>query len=518
MGGLGQLSLVNSDRRSANPLEERFVAQPAELDPALRTERPEGRPPEDPPRRRGRADPRMVLIVASLGVFMAFVDDTVVGIAFPNMIRSFHGAGLAELSWVLNAYNIAFAALMIPAGLLADVVGRRRMYILGILVFTIGSAFSAAAPSVGALIAARGLQGIGAAIIVPTSLAIVLHSTPAKRRAQAVAVWSATAAIAAGIGPSIGGVLVDIDNWRLVFLVNLPVGALAWYLSRRELVESRAPGRRLMPDLPGAPLLALAVAALTLAIVQGPEWGWASPAVIVAFVVSGVSAVALVRRSLSRESPMIDFELLRAPGFAVTSVMTIVGAAGFFALGLANVLFLMQVWRYSPLQTGLAMTPAPFIAAISAGLAGRLSLRVDARRLVLFGAVVWAVGPLILLARMGPQPDYLGAYLPAAAVLAIGIGFAFPLVSEAAVSLAPRGRYAGASAFNGATRQIGAAIGVAILAAFLGSSVRSGSVGPYRLGWWFAAGCFAAVAVGSFAPRSASGSRPRRRAGTRSPP
>lgn len=451
----------------------------------------------DPQRRRGRADPRTVLIVASLGVFMAFVDDTVVGIAFPNMVRSFHDAGLAELSWVLNAYNIALAALMVPAGVLADLVGRRRTYMFGIFVFTLASGFCAAAPSIGALIAARALQGVGAAIIVPASLAIVLHAAPAGRRAQAIAVWSATAAIAAGIGPVIGGALVDIYNWRLVFLVNLPVGALTWFLAGREIVESRAPGRRLVPDLRGAALLAAAVAAFTLAIVEGPDWGWTSAAVIAAFAVSAGAALALARRCLGHPAPIVDLELLRAPGFATTSALTVIGAAGFFALGLANLLFMMQVWRYSPLQTGLAITPAPFVAAASAGLAGRLALRFDARRLIVFGAVVWTIGPLILLARMGQQPDYLGAYLPAAMVSAVGIGFAFPLVSEAAVALAPRGRFAGASASNGAIRQIGATVGIAILAAILGSSVRSGSAGPYRAGWWFAAGCFAAVAVGS---------------------
>ncbi len=453
------------------------------------------------PDRRGRADPRMVLIVASLGVFMAFVDDTVVGIAFPNLVRSFPHATLAELSWVLNSYNIAFAALMVPAGRFADVVGRRRMYLVGILVFSLGSALCAAAPTIGTLIGARALQGLGAAILVPASLAIVLHGAPGGRRAQSVAIWSATAALAAGVGPAIGGLLVDIYNWRLVFLVNLPIGALTWYLAGRKLVESRAPGRRLLPDLRGAALLALAVGVLIVGIVEGPNWGWASPAVIAAFAASAATAMILARRCLTHPAPMIDLELVRAPGFTIISGLTVIGAAGFFALGLANLLFMMQVWRYSPLQTGLAITPAPFLAALAAGLAGRLATRFDARRLVVVGAGIWALGPLILLERMGPRPDYLGAYLPAAVVLAVGIGFAFPLVSDAAVAIAPRGRYGAASAHNGAIRQIGAAVGVAILAAILGSSVRSSSVSPYRAGWWFAAGCFAAVAVGALALR-----------------
>jgi NTE family protein len=495
---------TSNERRAHAPgappeIPRRQLTAAGALAAVSQTRGADGRQPSGHPLRRGRADPKIVMVVASLGVFMAFVDDTVVGIAFPNMVRSFHDADLAELSWVLNAYNIALAALMVPAGVLADVVGRRRMYMIGICVFTLGSAFCAAAPSIGALIAARAFQGVGAAIVVPASLAIVLHAAPAARRAQAVAVWSATAAIAAGIGPVIGGVLIDVYDWRLVFLINLPIGALTWFLARREVVESRAPGRRLVPDSRGAALLALAVGALTLAIVEGPDWGWMSTAVIAAFAVSAGAAFALARRCLRHAAPIVDLELLRAPGFTVTAALTVIGAAGFFALGLANLLFMMQVWRYSPLETGLAITPAPFVAALSAGLAGRLARRFDARRLVMFGALVWTIGPLILLARMGPQPDYLGAYLPAAVVLAIGVGFAFPLITDAAVAVAPRGRFAGASACNGSIRQIGAAIGIAVLAAILGSSVRSGSVGPYHAGWWFATACFAAVAVGSLA-------------------
>ena len=448
---------------------------------------------------RGRVRPAVVLLVASLGLFMAFVDDTVVGIAFPNMVSSFQGATLSELSWVLNAYNITFAALMILAGRFADLYGRRLVYVAGIVIFTLASALAAVAPSVGVLIAARGIQGVGAAAIVPASLALVLHGFPPGKRALAVTAWSATAVLAAGIGPSIGGALVEAYNWRLVFLVNLPIGVAVWWLSRHYLVQSRAPGRRTGPDLPGALLVALSVGALTLAIVQGPDWGWTSGWVAAAAALAVVAAATLVRRARRRPETVVDVELLRTPRFTVTSALTVVGAAGFFALGLANVLFLMQVWHYSALKAGLATTPAPFLAAATAGLAARLVPRVDPRRLVVFGGVLLAAGPLFLLARAGPDPDFLGTYLPAAALIAVGVGFVFPLVSDAAVAGAPRGRYAGASAVNGAIRQIGAAIGIAILAALFGSTAATASVSAFHRGWVFAAGCFALVAIGALA-------------------
>ena len=438
-----------------------------------------------------------------VGVFMAFLDNTIVSIAFPNLLQSFPHSTIASLSWVFNIYNIALAALLVPAGRLADLLGRRRLFAAGTLLFTFASALCAAAPSIAFLIAARALQGIGAAIIVPSSLALVLHAYPQRQRAQGVALWSATAALAAGIGPSIGGLLVVLSSWRLVFLINLPLGALGWWLARHALVESRAPGRRVLPDLGGALLLAVAIGLLALAIVQGQDWGWLGVRTFAALLGSLAAGVWLARRSRTQPAPIIDRELLRAPGFAVTSALTVVGAAGFYGLGLANILYLMQVWRYSPLTAGLAGTPAPFLAALAAGMAGWLAVKRDARPLIVFGAALWTAGPLILIARFSYFPHYLTNYLPAAVVLALGIGIAFPLVSNIAVSQAPDGRYAGATALNSSIRQVGAVLGVAILAAIVGHPARSGVHAAFHRAWLFATICFGAVAVGALALRHA---------------
>ena len=231
------------------------------------------------PRRRG-PPPRTVLAIASLGAAMAFLDATIVNIAFPDIARSFPSASIASLSWILNAYNIVFAAFLIAAGRLADLVGRRRVFIGGLELFTIASALCAIAWSPGALTAFRVLQALGAALLVPSSLALVLDAFPPDRRRHGVALLSAVAAAAAGLGPSLGGLLVAAGSWRLVFLVNLPIGVAAIVLTRRHLVESRAPGRRRMPDLMGALVLALAIAALVLGVVKGDEWGWLSGRVL----------------------------------------------------------------------------------------------------------------------------------------------------------------------------------------------------------------------------------------------
>ena len=470
------------------------------IDRALWPERLVAGPPGAAAVRRRVPRPGVVLLVASIGMFMAFLDDTVVSIAFPNLVASFPQTSLGELSWTLNAYNIAFAALLVPAGRLADLLGRRRIFTIGLGVFTLASALCAIAPSVGALIAARAVQGVGAALLVPSSLGLIIEAYPSARRAAAVGIWAAMGGAAAGLGPSVGGLLVELSDWRLVFLINLPIGLLALRLAGRQLVESRAPGRRLSPDLAGALVLAVAVALLTIGIVEGPSWGWLSAGSLATALAAAGALAAFVARSRRHASPVVEPDLVRAPGFAVAGALSFVGSAGFFALGIANVLFLIQIWGYTPLQAGLAITPAPFAGGLAAIASGGLARRLPVRWLVCAGGLLWACGPLLLLALMETTPNYLGAYLPAALVMAAGVGIAFPLVSDVAVSGAPGGRFAAATALNTAVRQLGAAVGIAILAAFLGAGAESAGAASeeaYRHSWIFAAACFGAVALGA---------------------
>jgi EmrB/QacA subfamily drug resistance transporter len=439
---------------------------------------------------------RTVGLIASMGVFMAFFDNTVVGIAFPNLLASFPSAGIDGLSWVLNAYGIVFAALLVPAGCLADLVGRRRLFSAGVVLFTLASLLCAVAPSAGTLIAARALQGAGAAVLVPASLALVLEANPGRTRAMAVAAWSATAVVAAGIGPSVGGLLVSLSGWRLVFLVNVPVGVVVWRLSARKLAESRAPGRGATPDFPGSLLLALSVGALVVAIVQSDAWGLVSPGIIACVVAAAGGVAMLVRRSRRHPAPVVDLALLRRRTFAVTSGLTILGSIGFYGAGLANLLYLMEVWRYSPLEAGLAFTPAPFAAAVSAVLAGRWAAGRDARPLLIAGSLLWTAAPLWLALRGTTHPAFLDVYLPSAIVGAVGIGLTFPVVSDVAVAEAPGRRFAAATALNTGIRELGAAIGIAICVAVLDTHASDALV-PYHRMWYFAAGCFVLLGVGA---------------------
>jgi EmrB/QacA subfamily drug resistance transporter len=449
---------------------------------------------------RRRVEPRTVLLVASLGAALAFVDATIVNVAFPDIRESFPDASLSHISWVLNAYNIVFAAFLLPGGRIADLLGRKRLFEWGIALFVVASVLCALAPSIGLLIAFRVLQALGAAVLVPTSLALVLQAYPAgSERTHAVALWSASAALGAGLGPALGGVLVELGGWRLAFVVNLPLGLAALWAARRTLVESRAPGRRALPDALGALLLAAGMSLLTLAIVQGDTWGWASAETLVC-ALAGLALLALfLRRSLRHPAPIVDLGLLRIRSVAVANVLTVVGAAGFYAYVLCNILYLTEVWDYTVLQAGLAITPGPFIAAAVARPASRLAARAGSGPVVFAGALIWGAGVWWLITRVGLQPAYLEEWLPVMVLLGIGAGITFPVVGSASVAAVPGGRFATATGLNSVTRQFGAVLGVALLVAIVGRPAPAEVADAFDRGWTFALVCFLVVAFGGLA-------------------
>ncbi len=452
--------------------------------------------------RRRAAAPTTVLAVSSVGVFMAFVDATIVNIAFPDIAESFPETDISSLSWILNAYNIVFAAFLVSAGRIADLLGRRRLFLFGLALFTFASVLCAIAPSPGALIAFRVIQAIGAAIIVPASLGLVLQAFPADRRAHAVALLAAVGAFAAGIGPSLGGLLVGLDSWRLVFLVNLPVGIAGYYLSRRHLVESREPGRRRMPDLLGAVILAVSVSGLVLAVVKGDQWGWGSPGVLGSFAVALALGAIFIRRCASHRSPIVDLGLLRIRTFSVANSMTVIAAAGFFGYTLINVIFLTQVWGYSVLEAGLAITPGPVVATAVAGPSSHLAERIGHRWVLVTGGLIWGAGVIWFIERVGLQPDYLGEWLPGMLILGLGAGILFPNLSGTAVASAPGEAFATATGLNSVARQIGAALGVAAVVAILGNPnpLDSSAVeNAFEGAWTFSAACLLIAGLGCVA-------------------
>jgi len=445
--------------------------------------------------RRRSPRPTAAVMVAAFGAFLAFMDSTVVNVAFPSIQTAFPHASVSTLSWVLNAYNVVFAGLLVLAGRFADLLGRRRLFKVGLVLFTVASALCAAATSIEMLIVLRAAQAIGAAMLVPASLGVVVHASSDERRTHALSIWAAAAALAAGLGPPIGGALVDLHNWRLVFLINVPLGVAAWLLTRRMVVESRAPGRRVMPDLRGALLLSLALGSVTLGIVEGGTWGWGSAATVVAFAVGAASAVLTVLSSLRHRSPVLDPELLRIRGFLVSNLVTVAAGLGLYCYLLAHILWLHYIWQYSLLRAGLAVAPGAVVAALVSAPAGRLAERFGPRAVVVPGALIWSAAYVWYANRVGLHPDFLGQWLPGQVLSGIGVGATLPIASAGGLATVPAGRYATASAVNSSARQLGGVLGIAVLTLFIAHPTVLTFADAVRRGWKLASFSFAAAAV-----------------------
>ena len=409
-----------------------------------------------------------VLTVVSVAVFMASLDLFIVNIAFPELARDFDGASVAGLSWVLNAYAIVFAALLVPAGRLADRLGRKRAFLTGVGVFVAASALCAAAPSVEALVAARVLQAVGAAILMPTSLALLLPEFPPAERPAAIGIWAAVGGVAAAAGPPVGGLLVEA-SWRLVFLVNVPVGIAAALYGVKLLRESREASDAPWPDALGTALLAGAIGVLALGLVKAPDWGWGDERTLLALAASAAGVVAFLRRSATHPSPVVDLEMLRVRSFALANAAQLLFSASFGAMLLAGVLFMTGVWGDSVLVAGLSLSPGPLMAAVFAVRAGKLANDVGQRTLAAAGCAVFAAGCAWWLWRLGPEHHYVTDMLPGLLITGVGVGLTLPSLASASASSLPPARFATGSAVLTMSRQIGTALGVAILVAILGS-------------------------------------------------
>jgi len=429
-----------------------------------------------------------VFAVTALGAFMASLDLSIVNIAFPALERSFPHDPRASLIWVITGYSIVFGSLLVTAGRTADRLGRRRVFLAGLSVFCLGSALCGLAPSVDLLIAGRVVQGAGAAALLPSSLGLLLGAFPTERRSQIVALWGGVGALAVATGPSLGAGLIAAGGWRLVFFVNLPVGAAATLLGRRVLARTPALASAGTPDYPGVVLVSATLACLVLGISQGPNWGWSSSRVIGCFVFAVVLGAIFIVRSSRHEQPVLDLKLFSARSFSVANAAMLVYSMGFFAMLLGNILFLTCVWHYSILRAGLAVTPGPLVVASVAGPAGRWAARIGFRPVLLAGAACFAGGLTWYATRTGLHPSYLAVWLPATLVTGLGIGLTFPVLGAAAVSSLPPERFAVGSAVNQTARQVGGAIGVALLVVILGSPhTPAAALAGFRHLWVYAA-------------------------------
>jgi EmrB/QacA subfamily drug resistance transporter len=412
---------------------------------------------------------RTIFVVTALGAFMASLDLSIVNVAFPALEKAFSHDTRASLSWVITGYSIIFGSLLVVAGRTADRIGSRRVFFFGLGVFCFGSLLCGIAPSVETLIIGRVIQGAGAAAVLPASLGLLLTSYSKEQRSQVVALWGGIGALAVATGPSLGAVLITAFSWRAAFYVNLPVGLIAWLVGRRVLVKSNGTGSTSSPDYPGVALLSISLALLVLAISEGPSWGWSNARIIGGFVLAVLLFSTFLFRSSRHEEPVLDLKLFRARSFSVANTTALLYSMGFFAMLLGNILFLTSVWHYSILRAGLAVTPGPLVVAVVSGSAGKMAGRYGFRRVLMVGFSVFTLGLIWYIWRVGLTPHYLSVWLPGTLIVGLGIGLTFPVISAAAVSSLEPSRYSVGSAVNQTARQVGGALGVAILVVILGT-------------------------------------------------
>ena len=457
-----------------------------------------------------RHSPWSVFAVTSFAVFAVLLDALVVIIAFPTITEVFHGSDVTNVSWVVNAYTIVYAALLVPAGRLADLVGRKRLFLVGVGVFTVFSGLSGTASSLDILISFRVVQAIGGAILSSTGLALTLAAFPRERRIMAVTLVGAIAALAVVVGPTLGALIVEYWDWRWIFYVNLPIGAIAAASGLWIMPESRDPAQGTRPDVLGILLMISGTAFVAYGIIQSGTQSWTNSSVTGSLLGGAVLLGLLVLEIRYAKSPVVDPALFHDRSFVFANAGLFVFSIGFTGLFFNTVYFLTEVWRWSLLWTGLALIPPALTVVALAPLAGRLAGRYGHRVLAVPGGLVFALGQAILWYLVTPIPNYVGVWLPSSILTGIGIAFVLPVLTSAFAHNLPPGKYAVGSGMGSAFRQFGTVVGASLAISYL--SVRTGNLQAFGHIWFFtiASGVGAsilAVGLGSMHVALREGSR-----------
>ena len=408
---------------------------------------------------------RLTLIATILGSTVVFLDSTVVNVALPA-IKEGLGSGLSGQQWVVEAYLLTLVSLLLVGGSLGDQFGRRRMFVFGLVGFGATSALCAIAPSTGFLIAARALQGITGALLVPGSLAIVAATFEGEARGQAVGTWTAWTGIATVIGPAGGGALIGLTSWRAIFWVNLPLIAATVALTLHSVEESRDPDAFHGIDRGGIVLSAAGLAGPVFALIEQPKYGWGDPLVWVPLL-AGIACFALfVRHEARARHPMMDLGLFRIRNFAIANLTTLSAYAGLIG-GLFFVgLFLQQVAGYSPLEAGLATTPISVILFVLSPRWGRLASGTGPRLPMTLGPIVGGLG-LLLMLRISSGADYLPEVLPAILVFGLGLSATVAPLTATVLDSVPEHRVGVASGINNGVSRVAGLLAIAILGAVI---------------------------------------------------
>jgi EmrB/QacA subfamily drug resistance transporter len=407
------------------------------------------------------------LLVVCVATFMLLLDITIVNVALPTIARDL-GASFSDLQWVVDAYALTLAAVLLTAGALADRFGRRLVFVLGVGVFSGASLLCALAPDALFLNLARGVEGIGGAMMYGTALALLAQEFHGRERGTAFGIWGAAIGASAAVGPLLGGALTDSFGWSSIFLINVPVGALVILLSFLRLPESRDPeGQRV--DWVGTVTFTAALFALVLALIRGNDEGWTSGLIIGLFVAALVLMAAFLISQLVQERGMLDISLFRKPTFAGASVTAFTLAAGMFAMLLYITIYIQTLMGFSPLQTGLRFLPFTVVSFFAAAITGRVSDRVPARLLLFVGLTLTGLS-LLLMRTVTPTSSWT-VFLPGFLIGGAGVGMVNPVLAFAAIGVVTPQRSGMATGINNTFRQVGVATGIAALGAVFQSAL-----------------------------------------------
>jgi EmrB/QacA subfamily drug resistance transporter len=408
------------------------------------------------------------LACVSIGTFMLLLDITIVNVALPAIQSDLH-ASFSDLQWVVDAYALMLASVLLVSGSVADIIGRRRVFVTGLVLFSAASLACGLATTPTMLTLARAVQGIGGAMLFATSLALLAHAFTGRERATAFGVWGATIGGAVAIGPLVGGALTDSLGWEWIFFVNVPIGIAAAFFTLAKVDESKDPSTRAV-DWLGAVVFSGALFMLVFALIRGNEEGWSSAPIVALLVGSAVALFLFVVIERRSSQPMLDLKLFRKPAFVGASVTAFVLSASMFAMFLYIVLYIQNILGYTPFEAGVRFLPLSLVSFFAAPLAGRLSARLPARVLLGGGLVVVGIG-LLLMNGISDSSDWT-TLLPGFIVSGAGIGIVNPNLAQAAIAVVDPRKSGMASGINNTFRQVGIATGIAALGAIFQSRVQ----------------------------------------------
>ena len=408
------------------------------------------------------------LFAVSFGLFMIMLDNTVVNVALPTMQRDLH-VSISQLEWVVIAYALTFASLLITGGKLADLYGRRRIFVVGLVIFSLSSLACGLASSAGFLIGARAVQGVGAALMNPATLSIIVATFAPKQRGQAIGIWAGVSALALAIGPLAGGLITQHLNWNWIFFINVPVGALAIVVSQLVIRESRDTSVEQSIDLPGLATSVGFLFALSYALVEGNRHGWTSPEILGLFAASAALLAAFVLVEHRQRLPMLDLSLFRIGAFTGANVVAMLVTLSMFGVFFFVSLYVQNILHYSATQAGAIFLPMVLLISVIAPVAGKLSDRVGSRWLMGGGMTLLGIS-LLLYERVGVHSNFW-TLLPQLLVGGVGMAMTMSPMTSAAMGAVPVEKAGVGSGVLNSFRQVGGSLGIAVMGAIVAASI-----------------------------------------------